>query len=73
MDSTIIMKKKKKKLSLWKAMNLESLFTPKNKNHYSQIKANEKNPAMKEQLGLPITKYYWQCQTALKTLVLLPY
>ena len=40
-------------------MNLESLFTPpKNKSHYSKIKANEKNPAMKEQLKLPITKYY---------------
>ena len=35
-------------------MNLESLFTPpknknKNKNHYSQIKANKKIPAMKKE------------------------
>ena len=40
-------------------MNLESLFAPpKNKSHYSQIKANEKSPAVKEQFKLPITKYY---------------
>ena len=38
-------------------MNLESLFAPpKNKSHYSQIKANEKNPIMKEEFKLPIMR-----------------
>ena len=38
-------------------MNLESLFTPqkkKQKNHYSQIKANEKIPTMKKEFKQPI-------------------